>query len=278
MKKLVHLLGYPLGHSISPAMQNAAFHKLGLDYEYSALEVPPENLAELVGGLREPRIAGFNVTVPHKEKILSLLDEITPVAKLIGAVNTVKNQSGRLIGYNTDGAGFIESLKQDAAFDPAGKKVVIIGAGGASRAVAVMLAEAGAKAIVINDVQKEKAAELAEYLGSYFPIKTGANAPLTSSLVDVDLLVNASPIGMSPRESESPLPDNLRVPTKLTVYDLVYNPMETALLRTAKGAGCRAVSGLGMLVRQGALAFTIWTGQEAPVEVMRKAALAALGN
>jgi shikimate dehydrogenase len=278
MHKVVGIIGYPLGHTLSPAMHNAAFLHFHLDYEYVPFEVPPAELAEAVGGLRALHIAGFNVTIPHKEAILPLLDDVTKVAKIIGAVNTVKNQEGRLIGYNTDGAGFIDSLKEDAGFDPKGKKVLILGAGGAARAVAVMLAEANAKALTIYDVQTAKAAALTDYVGSFFEIKTQAVKVLPREFSGFDLLVNASPIGMHPCTDESPLAKEAGFSPGLVVYDLVYNPAETKLTRAAKAAGCRAFSGLGMLVRQGALSFTIWTGAEAPLATMFKAAREALGS
>lgn len=280
MHRIVGLVGYPLGHSLSPAMHNAALKALGLDWEYVLFEVEPKELAEAIKGLRALHIAGFNITIPYKETILPMLDEVTNLARVIGAVNTVKNQEGKLVGYNTDGPGFIDSLKNGANLNPKGKKVVILGAGGASRAVSVMLAEAGAKPEFIADIQEEKAEELIQYVSSYFEIdgeSLGANQlHLQETLVDADLLINASPVGMHPKINFSPLPDNTKLPEKLLVYDLVYNPAETKLVKTAKSFGCKTFSGLDMLVRQGALAFTIWTGLEAPLELMRQAAEKAL--
>ena len=280
MRKIVGLIGYPLGHSVSPAMHNAAFKELGLDYEYVPFEVEPADLPEALPGLRALHIAGFNVTIPHKEAIIPLLGDVTRLARTVGAVNTVVNQDGELTGYNTDGPGFIESLKEDASFEPRGKKVVVLGAGGASRAVAAMLAEMGAASLVISDIIEEKAKELAEYTGGLSKTKCGWSKPdsllLKTEIEQADLLVNTTPLGMHPEVNKSPLPDKIKLPKKLVVYDLVYNPAETKLLKTAKAAGCRAVSGLGMLVRQGALAFTVFTGEEAPIETMWSAALKAL--
>jgi shikimate dehydrogenase len=280
MEKIVGLIGYPLGHSVSPAMHNAAFKKLGLDFEYVPFEVDPKDLPEALTGLRALHIAGFNITIPHKETIVPKLDEVTKLARIIGAVNTVVNQEGKLIGFNTDGAGFIESLKEDAKIDPKGKSVVILGAGGASRAVSVMLAEANAKSLTITDVQEDKTKNLAEYVGSYFDISCNFVAPdspeLQAAINEAEILVNSTPIGMHPRVDQSPLSEKIKLHPKLLVYDLVYNPSETKLLKTAKAAGAKTCSGLGMLVRQGALAFTLWTGKEAPIEVMFKAAQAAL--
>lgn len=280
MRKTMGLIGYPLGHSVSPAMHNAAFKKLGLDCEYSLFEVEAKDLKEAVEGMRALHIAGFNVTIPHKEAVLPFLDEVTEIARVIGAVNTVKNQSGKLIGYNTDGAGFIESLKHDAKVDPKGKHVVVLGAGGASRAVCVMLAESKAKTITITDIENDKAKELAEYVDSYFDTSCDNievnGQELQRSIDQAELLVNCTPLGMEPQIKTSPLADNIELDKKLTVYDLVYNPAETQLMKKAKAAGAKTCSGLGMLVYQGALALTLWTGREAPVEVMRKAAQAAL--
>jgi shikimate dehydrogenase len=280
MHKVVGIIGYPLGHSISPAMHNAAFKKLGLDFEYVPFEVDPKDLAEAIKGLRALHIAGFNVTIPHKQTIVALLDEVTKLARIIGAVNTVQNQEGKLIGYNTDGAGFVESLKEDAKIDPHGKNVVVLGAGGASRAVSIMLSEAEAKSITVTDIQEEKAKDLSKYIDSYF--ETSCNfvevnsKDLQKAIEKAEILVNTTPIGMYPKIDESPLSENMALHSKLLVYDLVYNPSETKLLKTAKSSGCQTCSGLGMLVRQGALAFTIWTGEEAPIEVMRRAAEEAL--
>ena len=278
MHKIVGLIGYPLGHSVSPAMHNSAFCELGLDYEYLPFEVESRDLADAVSGLRALPVAGFNVTVPYKEQIIPLLDEVTELAQTIGAVNTVVNLDGKLIGYNTDAAGFIESLKEDANFEPKNKNVMVLGAGGASRAVGAALAEAKVKSISIFDLEASKAAALATYLCSYFEVKCQALAAndLEKHLKKTDLLVNCTPIGLRPKIEASPVPKNIKLPAKLLVYDLVYNPKETKLLKDAKAAGCQTCSGLGLLVRQGALAFTLWTGQEAPVDIMAKAAEQAL--
>ncbi len=280
MRKIVGIIGFPLEHSLSPAMHNAAFRKLGLDFEYVPFEVSPEDLREALYGLRALRLRGFNVTIPHKETIIPLLDEVTRLARDIGAVNTVVIENGRSVGYNTDGPGFINSLKEDARFEPKGKKAVIIGAGGASRAVATMLAAAGVKTIVFSDMIDHKAKQLAGYIRTQMDIPAISVSPgsreLQESLEESELLVNASPVGMFPRVDESPLSENIRLHAGLTVYDLVYNPRETKLMKAAQAVGAKACSGLGMLVRQGALAFTIFTGEEAPFEVMWQAAQAEL--
>ncbi|NQT30146.1 MAG: shikimate dehydrogenase [Candidatus Saganbacteria bacterium] len=280
MKKSVGLIGYPLGHSVSPAMQNAAFKKLGLDWEYLPYEVAPEDLAGALSGMRALHMAGFNVTIPHKETIVPLLDDVTKLARIIGAVNTVKNQDGQLVGYNTDGAGFIDSLKEDAKTDPKDKNVVVLGAGGASRAICVMLAENKVKSLTLTDLLDEKAAELASYVGSYFGLDCSAvvanSQDLQTAIDKADILVNSTPIGMEPNIERNPLDENIRLPANLLVYDLVYNPAQTKLITLAKKSGCKTCSGLGMLVRQGAAALGIWTGKEAPIALMRKAAEKAL--
>jgi len=268
--KTVAIIGCPLGHTVSPAMHNAAFKHLKLDYEYVPLEVSPDDLKEAVEGLRALHFAGFNVTIPHKETIVPYLDEVTKLARDIGAVNTVQNQEGKLTGYNTDGPGFIESLTEDAGFSPKGKTCLILGAGGAGRALAVSLAQHDARSILIYDVLPEKAENLAMSVGGKV-VKD-----LQKEIDSANLLINASPVGMHPQINASPLPENIKLHKKLCVYDLVYNPYETKLLRAAKEAGAKAVSGLGMLVRQGALAFTIFTERSAPIEVMWQAAKEAL--
>lgn len=282
MRRIIAIIGCPIGHSISPAMHKAAFNTLDLDYDYVAFEVAPPDLKEALSGLRALKIAGFNVTIPHKEEVIPFLDDLTKVARDIGAVNTVVCQDQKMVGYNTDGPGFIESLRSDAKFDPRGKKVVILGAGGAGRAVATMLGEAGAGSIAIADVAENKAVRLVEYLLSYSKPPCShlrMDSPeLQQKIDEADLLVNATPIGMAPKSEEIPLPENIKLHPDLLVYDLVYNPRETELLRSARARGAKTCSGLGMLVRQGALAFTLFTGEEAPLETMWKAAEAALDN
>ncbi|MFC1571342.1 shikimate dehydrogenase [Candidatus Margulisiibacteriota bacterium] len=276
MTKKAYIIGYPIGHSLSPTMHNAAAKALGIDLEYIPKKVKPKDLAKALKELRGPDVIGFNITVPHKEAIVPLLDDLSKPAQIIGAVNTVVNENGKLIGHNTDGAGFIESLKEDAKTAPKDKNVVILGAGGASRAVSVMLAEAEVAFLTITDIQEEKAKGLIEYVSSYFQTNCNLvkpNSPeLQETINKADILVNCTPIGMHPKGKDSPLSPDIKLHANLLVYDLVYNPRETQLLKSAQTAGGRTCSGLGMLVRQGALAFTLWTHQEAPVATMRQAA------
>ncbi|MBI5700870.1 shikimate dehydrogenase [Candidatus Saganbacteria bacterium] len=272
--KTVGLLGFPLGHTVSPAMHNAAFKSLGINAQYLPFEVSEAELKEAVEGFRALHFLGFNVTIPYKERIMDYLDEATKLPELIGAVNTVVNRDGTLIGYNTDGPGFIESLSEDAGFSPKDKSAVLLGAGGAGRSIAVMLAECGAKSITISDTDYNKAKELADYVSSEFDSKCIAFLPhdIGKKLDKAQLLVNATPIGMHPKVDACPLPKEIKLHKDLLVYDLVYNPQETKLLKLAKAAKARGVSGLGMLVRQGAMAFSMFTDEDAPIDIMWDAA------
>lgn len=278
--KTVGLIGDPVSHSVSPQMHNAAFKKLDLDYCYIAMQVDKNDLKKALDGIRAENFAGVNVTVPHKEAVIPLLDEVTKLPRLIGAVNTIKNEGGKLIGYNTDGAGFIESLKEDAKVDPKGKKVVLIGAGGGAKAVAIMLAESGTKSLSITDIAADKASALSSYVKSHFEIEADfvphESKDLRSKIQKCDILINATPVGMHPNEDKCPLSEDTEIPKGILVCDLIYNPPETKFLKKAKGSGAKILNGIGMLVRQGALAFEIFTEKEAPVEVMRSAVLKSL--
>jgi len=272
--KLVGLLGWPVTHSLSPLMHNLAFEALGLDYLYLNFEVRTDRLEGALGGLRALNMAGANVTLPHKEKILKFLDHIDPEAELIGAVNTIKNDAGRLIGYNTDGRGFGESLKQENDFDPHGKKVTMVGAGGAARAILVNLASGGARRIALANRTFTRAKELAQEFRDKFP-KVEFMAFSLGDLAkgrymdDPDLFVDSTSVGLDDRVTLD-IPLEL-LPVSCIVYNVIYNPLRTHLLRQAEAIGLRAANGLGMLLYQGARSFKIWTGMEAPIEVMRDA-------
>lgn len=280
--RLVGLLGWPVAHSVSPAMHNAAFAALGLNWLYLPLPVPGERLEDATRGLRGLGFAGANVTVPHKQAVTKYLDELSPEARAIGAVNTIVVREGRLIGYNTDAEGFLQALRQ-AGYEPAGRRAVVLGAGGAARAVVYALAYAGARVVVLNRTPS-RAQHLVRSLQPHLPPDVPvAASPLTAAdlsahLGEGQLLVNATSVGMAPYVLRTPLPGGVVIPKGLTVYDLVYNPAETTLLRQAREAGAQAIGGLGMLVHQGAEAFRLWTGVEPPVEVMRRAAEDALGE
>ena len=272
----VGLFGWPVGHSRSPAMHNAAFRHLGLNWQYMLLPVHPNHVAEAVRGLRGLGFKGANVTVPHKLAVMQALDEIMPEARAIGAVNTIVNRDNRLIGYNTDGVGFLRALRE-GGFEPRGRRAILLGAGGASRAMLYALLTEQVQLTIANRTQK-KADVLAAEFAAHFNVSIetlpldNANA-LQQALNEADLLVNATSLGMYPHIDTMPLPANTHFHANLTVYDAVYNPLETKLLAQARAAGAKAIDGLGMLVHQGAVAFTHWTGEDAPVHVMRAAAL-----
>lgn len=271
----VGLIGWPVEHSFSPKMQNAAFATLGMDWEYVLLPVPPGKAGIAVRGLAARGFRGANVTVPHKETVMPHLSHVTQAARAIGAVNTiVVEEDGNLLGENTDWTGFLAALRE-AGFEPEGRRALILGAGGAARAVVYALARSGAHAVVLNRTL-ERAERLVRDLGlatSEGSLEAGPLEPgtLVREARRADLLVNATLVGMWPCADESPWPDGLPIPAHLMVMDLVYRPLETKLLRQAREAGARAVDGLGMLVHQGARAFECWTGKPAPVEVMRAA-------
>ncbi len=274
--KLLYLLGHPVAHSLSPAMQNAALRALGLDYEYRLLPVPPEGLVEKVAELRDGDVAGFNVTIPHKVVIIPLLDELDETASTVGAVNTVVNRDGRLRGYNTDCLASTRALG-GAYGDLAGCRVVVLGAGGAARAVASGLAS-HAEWIKIIARDEEKAKALAKQIrGTDAEIRGGGLGEAPGMIRSADILVNTTPVGMSPNRGESPADASVLHPG-LLVFDLVYNPERTRLLADAEAAGARALGGLAMLVYQGAEAFRLWTGREAPEALMMRAAREALGG
>jgi shikimate dehydrogenase len=268
--KLVILLGNPLGHSISPPMHNRVFEKLGMDYCYMPVEVTDENLKKVFLGLSKMNVAGFNVTIPHKINIIEYLDELDPLAATIGAVNTICVKDGKTKGYNTDGEGFIRSLEEVAHITARGKRVFLLGCGGAARAIAMTLAFHGAEKIYIYNRTAKKAEELTDEINT----KLRSCAEVVRSPEDqakaiqsCDILINSSSIGMHPHEDVLPIDESL-LSAELIVADIVYNPLMTKLLRTARDKGCTIVPGLGMLIYQGAIAFKLFTGIEPLVEEM----------
>jgi shikimate dehydrogenase len=274
------IIGYPLGHSISPIFQQAALDHYGLDARYEVWETEPSKLPALIRRLRSPDVLGANVTVPHKEEVLKLLDEVSRWGREVGAVNTIVNRERRLIGHNTDSYGFLRALREDASFDPRGKDVLILGAGGAAKAVALGLAREGVARIAIANRTPKRAEELAAALRRY---KVGVEVlpldgpDLARAAGRSHLIVHCTTLGMrhSPTEGQTPLKADA-IPRGALVYDLVYNPLETPLLLEARKAGARTVGGLPMLVYQGVASFELWTGRKAPVEVMFRAARKAL--
>ncbi len=269
--KIVGLIGYPLGHSLSPAMHNAAFKHLGLNFVYLAMPVKPGDVERAVKSLIPLKITGVNVTVPYKEEVIKYLDKITGDAGLIKAVNTIHNTKGRLVGYNTDADGFITSLYREARVKPRGRDVLLIGAGGAGRAIGVKLAGEGVSSVLISDIDLKKAKALRRHIKKCFPgteVHSIGAGEIRKVIKDVDMLVNATTVGM--RRGDTPVVDPGWLHKGMFVYDVVYN-IETRLLKEARKKGLKTLGGLGMLVNQGALAFKIWTGRKAPVDVMRKA-------
>jgi len=273
--QLVGLLGHPVHHSQSPVMHNAAFTAKKLPFAYAAFDVAPEALNDAVKGIRALSLRGVNVTIPHKVAIVPLLDEIDPLAKRIGAVNTVVNENGRLIGYNTDGNGYVRSLLEETNITLVNQVVVLIGAGGAARAVACTLAEHGVKEIRIVNRSREKAQVLAELLSSSVTASVIDLQQAGEAIQGASLLINTTSIGMYPHVEEMPVAAEWLRPD-LVVSDLIYNPLETKLLQTAKALGAKTHSGVGMFINQGALAFELWTGSTAPTELMRETVLRQL--
>jgi len=271
------VMGDPVEHSVSPAMHNAAFRALGLNYVYLPFRVSKAGLAGAVEGIRALHIAGMNVTIPHKVSIIPLMDEVDPLAARIGAVNVVRNEGGRLAGGNTDAEGFLRLLKEQGV-EARSLRVVVLGAGGASRAVCFALASLGADITILNrTVQRAEncAADMAKYTGRTFAALEMNPDNLAGSLAKADLLVNATSMGMAPHADESPVNREL-LERRHIVVDIVYNPVKTRLLKEAEKAGAGIMGGLDMLAWQGALSFEIWTGCRAPVDVMRRAAAAAV--
>lgn len=279
MTQKVGLIGYPLGHSISPVFQQAAFDHLGLDVRYELWETWRENLSEVVQGIRSDDKLGANVTVPYKEDVIALLDELDGIAKDIGAVNTIVKKGNKLAGYNTDAGGFLRALKEQGGFDPQGKAVTMIGAGGVARAIGFILIKSDIESLTLFDIDFDRAERLASDLKAkeITVLKTDASATYKEAVSSSDLLINCTPIGMkhSPSEDRSPVAEELISPESL-VYDVVYNPLKTPLIKSAEKVGARALGGLSMLVYQGVLAFELWTGQKAPVDIMVQKAENAL--
>jgi shikimate dehydrogenase len=277
--KVCGIIGDPIEHTMSPVMHNAAFDRLGLDYVYLPFRVTAKELERAVEGARALNIRGLNVTIPHKVAIIPFLDKLDPLAEKIGAINTIVNDDGVLIGYNTDATGFLQALLEQG-IEPEGKRVAVLGAGGASRAVSFILAQRGASLAILNR-QPARAQELAQRIAQAFQSEVEALALSEENLAEVlakaEILVNTTSLGMSPEVDKTPVPARL-LKSSLVVFDIVYNPIQTRLLREAEAAGAKTINGLEMLVWQGALAFEKWTGEQAPLDLMRQVATEALGH
>ena len=277
--KLTALLGSPVSHSLSPAMHNMAFRLLGLNCVYLCFDVREDALPDAVEGLRKCGILGFNLTMPDKNRMAELADELSPAARLIGAVNTVVNRDGYLIGHNTDGIGFLRSAS-DAGWSAPGQALVILGAGGAASAIAAQAALDGADSVTIAARPASRFRKRTEKLLADIRESTSCR----TSLIDIadlkvlaeavrgsTLLVNATPVGMAPSEEQSLIDDPAIFHRSLTVSDIIYSPRRTKLLRMAEEAGCPVFNGMYMLLYQGAEAFRLWTGKDMPTEEIRKA-------
>ncbi len=281
--KRAGVIGFPIGHSLSPTLFQVAFGACGVEATYEAWQTSPEELEARVHSLREDDALGANVTIPHKEAVVPMLERVDSGAKRIGAVNTIANEGGDLVGYNSDVWGFARALREDAGFDPKGKRTAVLGAGGAARAVVLALIDGGASTIAVTGPIPEQLERFAADMGSI----AGRNAEFAATdwldgvflraLAEADLVVNCTPVGMKGTETEgrSPLTP-AQLPDGAVVFDLVYNPLETPLVKLAREKGANAVSGLAMLVYQAAESFRLWTGQDAPVQEMLAAGREAL--
>lgn len=288
MTKFIGLVGYPLEHSVSPEFQQAALDYHQLDICYETWETKPEALKATVSKLRQPQNLGANVTAPYKEAVLPLVDEIDEWAGLVSAINTVAKRNNKLVGFNTDTHGFLRALHGEGRFRPRGKRVVILGAGGVAKAVSFALLKEEVVSLTIANRTFERAQSLVAALGNYAD-KAGLElelvaipwqeAPLARMLSRCRLVVNCTVMGMKygSEEGESPLTAHL-IPEDSLVYDLVYNPPQTPLLTLAKGVGARTLGGLPMLVYQGAASFELWTGRQAPLDIMFKVATRSLNE
>jgi len=274
--KVCAIIGYPVDHSLSPTIHNASFRHLGLDYVYVAFNVQPEELEGAILGVKSLGIYGLNVTMPHKISVIQYLDKLDDDARRVGSVNTILNLNGKLIGYTTDGIGALNALKYSGV-DPSGKKIVILGAGGASRSISFTLAKWAYEIVILNRTL-ERAISLVNDIKRALGAETNIRASqfndenLRAEIENADILINATSIGMKPKETETPVKREF-LRRDLVVFDIVYDPPETRLLREAKAIGAKTIDGLSMLIHQGAASFEIWTGLKAPIEVMRKAAL-----
>ena len=272
--RICGVIGDPIEHTLSPTMQNAAFNALKLDVAFLAFKVKPAELENAVNGMRALNVRGLNVTMPHKSTVMNFLDRIDLSAQIVNSVNTILNKESKLFGFNTDGVGALKALRENGV-EPKGRKVLLLGAGGAARAIAYAMAKESDELAVLNRTVKP-AQELVKLLEKTAnkKIVAGALSPkeIEQNLQDSDILINATSIGMKPKADESLVSPKFLRPD-LAVMDIVYNPIETKLAKDAKAAGAKVVSGVEMLIYQGAASFEIWTGKSAPVEVMRQAAL-----
>ncbi|EWG09834.1 shikimate dehydrogenase [Cytobacillus firmus] len=276
MKKLFGVIGDPISHSMSPAMHNDLIKIFSIDAHYQPFHISRENLPDAIKGFRAIGIAGYNVTVPHKEAIIPLLDELDPLAEAIGAVNTVINQDGKLIGYNTDGSGFVKGLlNQKQSIN--GKRVLIVGAGGAARAIYFTIAKEGPELLDICNRTPQRAEQIMNDCPFEVPARVLNRQEAEESLETYDLIVQTTSIGMHPEIDQSPLSVH-KIKPGAFVSDIIYNPLQTRLLKDAAVKGAGIQNGIDMFVYQGALAFEMWTGIRPDIERMRQKVLNQLGG
>lgn len=272
---LLAVIGSPVGHSASPAMYNYSFERLGLDYAYVAFDIKTEEVKDAIAAMKTFKMRGCNVTMPCKTEVVKYMDELSPAARIIGAVNTIVNDGGRLTGHITDGEGFVNNLK-DHGIDVTGKKIAIAGGGGAATAIQVQCALDGAREIVIFNRTVAKAEETAAKIRKEVPscvvsvYDIADSARMTEEIGNSDIFVNATSVGMAPNEDDSVVKDLSAFRPGLVVTDIVYNPLETKLLKDAKAAGCTCVGGKGMLLWQGVSAFKLYTGEDMPVAEVKE--------
>lgn len=269
---LLGVMGDPIGHSKSPAMHDAAITALGLSGAYVPLHIRPEGLRDAIQAVKALGFRGVNVTIPHKVEVMEYLDVVDEGARRIGAVNTIVNDNGKLTGYNTDGIGYVRSLKDEACPKLKGKRIVVYGAGGAARGIIYALTGEEPEKISIVNRTSDKALALAEEWSSLADLRGYGEDHAREALSDADVLINTTSVGMFPRVSELPVPAEY-IPEGIVVSDLIYNPLKTELLRQSELRQCTVHGGLGMFINQGAYAFEYWTGLRAPVQAMKEAVL-----
>ena len=272
------IIGHPVEHSMSPTMWNPALQEFGLDYAYVAFDVHPKGLEKAINGMRVLGIKGMNVTIPHKEKVIQYLDEIDPIAQKMGAVNTIKNDDGVLKARNTDAGGAKKSLI-DAGCEISGKNILFLGSGGVARSVAYILSEEANKIVLTDIVEKTAltvAKEIKENMGANIEGKLSKVTIIKEEIKKADILINATPLGMHPKVDASPISKEL-LHEDLFVFDVIYNPLQTKLMKEAAEIGCKTLGGLDMLVNQGVLAFEWWTGKSPNASLMKSKIIAFLG-
>lgn len=276
--KLFGVVGHPIQHSLSPLMHNAVFKKLGLNYSYSAFDIEKNDLDIFLDRCREGNFLGLNVTIPYKISVIRYLDSLDEKAKLINAVNTIKFEDSMLLGHNTDGLGCVRALEEEGERIK-GKRILVLGAGGAARAIAFQCTLEGAE-IAISNRTMEKAMRLAkeirEKLNRRILVVNFSESSIREIISTTDILINTTSVGMHPKVRRSPISPEVLDP-ELTVMDIVYNPIETQLLKNAKRIGCKTIDGVGMFVHQGAESLKIWLDIKPPIDVMRRVVLEKLG-